>query len=130
MSTDSLKGFFLGFNVEFHTACESDVEHSKAKSMSITTTRHETKSIAPTQKNKPIDPARIKKQSKSLPPHFTQVNIDTYTKTKSFSACTQKQSQFRPLDPRTNTKAISTPPTKTKFNSTPTLEPSQLPYLI
>ena len=37
MWTDSLKGF--AFIVEFHTSCESDVDHSKTKSISMP--RHE-----------------------------------------------------------------------------------------
>ena len=65
-----LKGFCLRFSVEFYTSCESDVEHSKTKS--ITMPRHND-------------------QVNFDNPHKTKL-IDPHAKNQSFSARTLKPS--------------------------------------
>ena len=83
MSTDSW-GIFLGFNVEFHTSCESDVEHSITKS--IATPRHENQvNFDHPHKKQPIDPHTNKetlipqKTSSFWPQNWTQVDFHPHS---------------------------------------------------
>ena len=117
------EGFRLGFNGEFFILCESDVEHSKTKSIEMLTREHQ------------VDfdnPLKITQVNRS--PHQNQVNTNPWSRTKPFSARTQSKVNFDPqhknqanFDPHTQTTSITIPHTETHSVLTPTPKSRQFP---
>ena len=87
-----LQGFWLGINLEFHTSCESDIEHSKTKPITMPRHDNHVNFDHPHKKSHSIPTL---KPSYFRPAHKIKVHFDSRTKTKSVSISTLKPRQFR-----------------------------------